>query len=393
MRNNTPSPRRLRPAFHTNHRISWQSVFAGLMLAGLLASFSAADTVVDDDSDTLRTGARAVLSRDDVRIEVHTDRDGRRSSITIHGDAEGTAGSHGAVRSSEIVRIGESVTVQENQIVDGDVVAVLGDVTVYGRVKGNVVSVMGTIFIRNSGVVDGDAVGIGGGVRKDPGARLGGENVAIRIIPGGFFGAGSPMLIGPLFGASAIVFSMLLLFLIGWLVLALGESHVRRVGTQVQEHLWKSLFTGLAAIILSPFAFILLLVTVVGIPLALLLPVVFPLAQLVGFVIVAGVVGMRLIGRNGATRSDLTYGLAVGLLFFLGIMLIGQVAHIGPGMLRFFGIILTVFGIAATFVAATIGLGALVLSRFGMGPRKTRPEESRVMPPGSPAGTHPLATT
>ena len=191
----------------------------------------------------------------------------------------------------------------------------------------------------------------------------------------------------------SLAFSLLLFFfLIGWLILVLGEKPVLRVGNHIQEHLWKSLFTGLAAIILGPFAVLLLLVTVVGIPLALLLPVALPLAHLVGFLVVSALVGMRLTGRDGSERSHWTLGLAVGLLFFMGIIILGQLAQVGGDVLRFFGMILTVFGMAAIFVAATIGLGALVLSRLGMGPRKSRNREPKSPTVTPPTGAHPLTT-
>ncbi len=359
MRNSIPRRERLPKASRPLHCMVPSLLLCAVLSAALIAGSATADMAEYNDSDTLQVRTRAII------------------------------------RSSDMVRVGGSVIVQENQTIDGDAVAVMGDVTVYGRVEGDAVAVMGTVFIRDGGVVEGDAVGIGGGVRKDPGARLGGENVAISFVPGWFIGTGTRGGIGPLLGASSIMLLLLMLFLIGWLVLALGESHVQRVGVQVQEHLWKSLFTGLAASILSPFAFVLLLITVVGIPLALLLPVVLPLAQLIGFLMVTVVVGMRLASRTGTGRSDLTYGLAYGLLFFVGIILVGQLARIGPDPVRFFGVILTVFGIAASLVAGTIGLGALLLSRFGKAPRPPREKGAPVQTPAapeSPAGTHPLTS-
>jgi len=398
MQNNTPRREWLPKAYRPLRGLLPFSLLCAGVLAALTAGFAAADLAEEGDSDTLQVRTRSIIRSDDGHIEIQTSLDGARSGITIRGDTSRprwSAGSSGAVRSSEMVRVGGSVTILENQTIDGDAVAVMGDVTVYGRVEGNAVAVLGTVFIRDGGVVEGDAVGIGGGVRKDPGARVGGENVQISIVPGWAIGTGSPGWFRPLFGASSIILVLLLLFLLGWLFLALGESRVRRVGVHVQEHLWKSLLTGMAAAILSPFAFVLLLITVVGIPLALMLPVVIPLAQLIGFLIVAGVVGMRLASRTGTSRSDLTYGLALGLLFFIGILLVGQLARIGPDPLRFFGIILTVFGLAASLVAGTIGLGALILSRFGRAPRPPVEKKAPVqtpLAPGSPEDTHPLTT-
>jgi hypothetical protein len=63
-----------------------------------------------------------------------------------------------------IVRFGEDITISADKVIDGDVVAIGGDVIVYGRVKGDCVSVGGTVDVRGNGVVEGDAVSMGGGV-------------------------------------------------------------------------------------------------------------------------------------------------------------------------------------------------------------------------------------
>ena len=48
------------------------------------------------------------------------------------------------------MRFGEDITIPADKVVDGDVVAIGGNVIVYGRVKGDVTSVGGTVELRGA---------------------------------------------------------------------------------------------------------------------------------------------------------------------------------------------------------------------------------------------------
>lgn len=61
-----------------------------------------------------------------------------------------------------IVRVFSDAVVQADERIAGDVVAVFGSVEVLGQVDGDVVAVMGSVHLRDSAVVDGDVVSVGG---------------------------------------------------------------------------------------------------------------------------------------------------------------------------------------------------------------------------------------
>ncbi len=78
----------------------------------------------------------------------------------------------------DIVRIGGSVTVEADEMVEGDVVAVGGSADIYGYVTGTVVSVGGSVNAHPGATIDGDAVAVGGFVNQQEGATVNGEVVS-----------------------------------------------------------------------------------------------------------------------------------------------------------------------------------------------------------------------
>ncbi|MBN2093466.1 BamA/TamA family outer membrane protein [candidate division KSB1 bacterium] len=73
------------------------------------------------------------------------------------------------------------VTVKENEIIDGDVVALKGTVAVHGEVRGDVVAIMGDVEMGNRSMVDGDVVSVGGKVFRNSGSRITGDVIATSL--------------------------------------------------------------------------------------------------------------------------------------------------------------------------------------------------------------------
>jgi hypothetical protein len=64
--------------------------------------------------------------------------------------------------------------VAEGQVVDGDVAVLQGPLDVRGRIAGSVVVVNGDVSLGAASVIDGDLVVVGGALRAEEGARVGG---------------------------------------------------------------------------------------------------------------------------------------------------------------------------------------------------------------------------
>jgi hypothetical protein len=128
---------------------------------------------------------------------------------------------------------------------------------------------------------------------------------------------------------------------------------------------------------------VLLVVTIIGIPIAVLLPFVFAIMMLLGFIGVATATGRKFVpGTNGGSYK----AMAVGVIVLYGLVVLGALLRMGPGPLHFAGSILGFIGWAIVFVAVTVGLGAVVMSRFGT--REKMPKAIPDVPasPGGPAG-------
>jgi hypothetical protein len=148
---------------------------------------------------------------------------------------------------------------------------------------------------------------------------------------------------------------------------------------------------GLAGWILWLPLFILLCVTIVGIPVALLLIFLTPVLVLLGYVaagFVVGERGLRLFGDGGLYKR-----MFAGLLLLEGALLLGRLL----GVLGFFfdvlGLILAMIGYCIIFIAGTVGFGAIIMTRFrpepsppafGSGTPGYQPPPGRPPAPGSP---------
>ena len=301
--------------------------------------------------------------------------------------------------SNDLVRFGEDITIPENKVVEGDVVAFGGSITVLGRVKGTATSIGGSVFVKGKGVVEGDAVSMGGTVSTSDSATVGGSNVSLgawnmgamrRWGPAaGFFGV-----LGAGAWAAKLIFWAAVTLLFGWLTLLLFRERFLHAGEVMAQRFGKSFLFGLlgwvllvfavpvgivALILVSVIAIVILCVTIIGIPVAILLVIgmvlgIIAIVAAAGYIVFLGYIegalylGRRVLGGRARTAAPL-------LAILVGVALLAALGGVGDmiGALSFFlfqpiGIAL---GLASTFiliVLTTAGVGSLLLSRFSAGP-------------------------
>jgi hypothetical protein len=289
---------------------------------------------------------------------------------------------HGGAR----VRFGGDVTVAEDEAISDDVVAILGSARVDGRVDGNVVAVGGSIHLGPKASVRGDVTAVGGSVERADGTVVTGQINEIRIARPTF---------GPLasirpwrdwhwfgdsvrypFGRSIDLVSTLvrvaLVGLLAALMVAVLPAPVRRVADRVAAEPWRSGLVGLAAqllfVPLLVITVVVLAVSIIGIPLLLLVPfglIVVGIALLMGFAGAACAVG-RVVGeRAGSGMPGLLVSMVVGLAVVFALTLIAKfLGLVGLPVSVIVGAVLAV-GFFVEYVAWTVGLGGVLLSRFG----------------------------
>ncbi|HEX8932520.1 MAG TPA: hypothetical protein VF810_05155 [Patescibacteria group bacterium] len=134
------------------------------------------------------------------------------------------------------------------------------------------------------------------------------------------------------------------LLIIGWILLAVAPHFVKRVSDGIVAQPWQSLGLGFVAMIVSPIAFVLLLTTIIGIPLALIFIALFGIAVFISKLFV-----MFLIGEKIGLSINKNMPLALAL--FIGAVIYGAIA------------LIPFLGWLFECVALLLGLGSLLTQK------------------------------
>ena len=334
--------------------------------------------VIDKNGVRIQASAR---KRGSSGVNIRINADGAGVNIGTDGDSGGFDRSIGVVGpgivvdadGAGLVRVFADAEVPAGERVDGDVVAVFGSVLVEGAVSGNVVAVFGSVKLTPGASVEGDVVDVGGGLDQAASATIGGESVSLGFLP---VALGMPAL--PVLLISVFVGWLLSIF-VGWLVTLLIPDRMLRVSTTASRRGIASFFLGLVSTPLMLFACMLLLITVIGIPLAALLPLLFVIMAWAGQIASTYVLGSRILRRplgQGSPMTPILTGTGFVALFFVA----GALLATPPGFPRTAALFFSLLGLLLVFCLTTIGTGAFLLSRLG-----SRPQEVRFEPSPGPA--------
>ena len=279
------------------------------------------------------------------------------------------------------IRIFGDVSVDRDEEVTGQVVAVFGSVRVHGKVGDQVVAVMGSVLLGPDAVVGGDVVSVGGRVHREGGAeiRRGVTEVAIDELPFGVH-------IGPWnswgdvpwfasFGAIPRLFGtalrLSLLLLVTGIALIVARRGVEASAERVIDNPLKVTAVGLLAELLAlpvlVLTVIVLSISIIGIPLLLLMPFVVVgliFMALVGFTGTAAAVGGLVQRRlSGGVRVDFA-AVLVGLLVILSPLLVARLLALGGWPLTPVAVVLVGVGFAVELLAWASGFGAMLVNAF-----------------------------
>ncbi|MBI5380119.1 MAG: hypothetical protein HZA23_08230 [Nitrospirae bacterium] len=268
----------------------------------------------------------------------------------------GSATGEGAQKPSDkervIVKINSDLFISEEEVVD-TAITIGGNAVIAGEVRGNVVAVGGDVVVRPTALVSGEAVAIGGRIFRDEGSVVEGELVEVlpQVNLRQIFAFLPSWLPGRPWVALFQVIYSLVLFLVFLALALLVEIFLPRQVTVVAQTLrggvWMALVVGAGALAAFLPLVILVALTIIGIPLVPILFLFVSFGLLMGLVAVTILLGQRLLDliRRGEHRPSLTVS--------LGAICLGLVY-----LLPFLG------GIAL-LLAAVIGFGAVMRSRFG----------------------------
>jgi hypothetical protein len=294
------------------------------------------------------------------------------------------------------------LTVPRGRVVDGDVVVPFGDVRVEGEVTGDVIVGKGNLVLAPGALIHGDAVVNGGGQLLNRGGQIFGEMrvnsddadeaveratagaempargeasrhavESLRLRPHGWWGSMAEGFEGLI---STFTFA-LILCAVGAALVFYCLPTLDRVTNVVRHDTGRATGIGTAAMILALPAFVIglvvLVVTIIGIPVAILFAPLFWVALgaawIYGLVAVAHAIGERTAEQSGTfasmRRNAYTY-VFTGVGVLLAPQVAGNLLKL-TGFLGWLGTLVNMLGGMVIFVAGLVGFGAVVLTRGG----------------------------
>jgi hypothetical protein len=267
------------------------------------------------------------------------------------------------------------LTIPAGTTTSGSVMAIRGDLNVYGNVDGAATAILGDVIVHDGGRVRGGAVALGGHVRNEGGSILG----VIKDVGATHnrstvsFGGRPRTTLGSL--AAAFLWLVVLL-LVGTFVLFFLRDYFTRAVEVITNETGRSLLTGvlggLASIPALVAIVVVMAITIIGvvfipIGVAALLIALSGIAIL-GFLAVAHVTGIAIAGKRNAETpagQELQF-LYTGIIAFSALWIIAAAFTWFPIL----GSILRMLAFSVTFVAVATGFGAVILSWWRSRPKK-----------------------
>ena len=275
----------------------------------------------------------------------------------------------GEVLLGDLVLFGGNATLEAGSRVNGDVFLMGGNAEIAGEVTGDVALLGGNVELLATAHVYGDAVAIGGNLIRAAGARVDGQVAEGNEFIGPFdfswpfdFGFDGVRGIGPVeslrMGFSPVLgliwfgFRSLLLAAVAVLVVMFWPQPTDRTGRAAIAQPILGGGLGLLTIVVGPILLLVLAITILLIPVTLIGIVLLLVAGLFGWIAIGLEVGKRLAE---AFKWELQPPAAAGMGTLVLTLVIGGIALVLPWCV----------GWLAPFLVASIGLGAVMLTRFG----------------------------
>ncbi len=286
-------------------------------------------------------------------------------------------------RGQGVVARGQSLEVKEGETVDNavvyggaltvkghveeDAVVFGGNLDIYGHVDGDAHAFGGNVILHPGALVEGDVSSIGGTVTRHDGSEVEGS---IESFGGGEVGAlvasevKNSLKSEPLVeveaeapgkndggggGIAGFILRFAALFGLGFLGQLFFPARMKELSAEIKSQPLKSGLTGLLGILAMVPITAVLAITLIGIPVAVVLWLAFPVVAALGLAVLAGEIGLKVPVLRG--RKTQAVVLALGLLILLAV---GAIPGIGP-------VVMT--------LATLVAFGAVIRTRMGNRPR------------------------
>lgn len=274
----------------------------------------------------------------------------------------------GETLDGNLVVFGGNVNIEEGALVDGEVLAFGGSIFVDGEVDGNLTALGGLIRLGSSAYIDGDLVSIGALVQRDEGSAIEGQVITETDFPFQFefppIDLKPPVdLTLPTFRTPRIMFDhnplrevvwfLFRTFMISVLAMLVVMFLPKQTEQSAETIIKEPVVTGgigILSIVAIPILLVILSLTLILIPFTLLGFLVYGLALLFGWIALGYEVGRRFVEMlNREWTAPIVAGLGTFGLTFVALSL----SYI------------PCIGWVVFFLVASIGLGTVILTRFG----------------------------
>lgn len=260
----------------------------------------------------------------------------------------------GQTLNDDLTVMGGVAEIENGATINGDVSVLGGSVNVNGSINGNLSVLGGAVRLGNSARVSGDIHQVGGSVSKAEGAVITGEfqepGSTIRIPP-----MRAPRMglnLDPILQPFVAFFQALAIAALAVLVYLFASRPMERVGQAVLSQPVITGGIGLLTIIVAPALLLILAITIILLPVSLLGVLLAGIAWVFGWVVMG-----LLTGRQIAHWLKQSWSEPVNA--GVGTLVISLVASL-------FNLIIPCIGWMPGFIAGVVGLGAVVVTRFGL---------------------------
>lgn len=253
--------------------------------------------------------------------------------------------------------IGGTATFDEGSTMTGDVFLTGGTLTVRGTVNGDIIAIGGAVNIEDTANINGNISLIGATIKKSPLADINGEitEQSPKFLDFNFSDpkgidlpfATKPSLLTRMLQASLQALAMAALAVILGLLL---PQQIKRIADTISKEPLVTGGVGLLSIVVAPIVLVLLIITIILIPVAILATMLVGLAILFGWVAIGYEIGQRL---SQLFKNTWHPSIAAGI----GVLLLGLVTG--------YATLIPCVGWLVGVIVAILGLGAVIISRFG----------------------------
>jgi hypothetical protein len=296
----------------------------------------------------------------------------------------------GDIVQGDLTVLGGSLELQEGGRVNGDVAMLGGDAIIDGEVDGSLVVLGGTAELGSNALIRKDLFTLGASVSRAAGATVQGETIegfkgrlrlpalpnlptirTWRTTPGQW---DEQPFVNLLSSFMRFVLNLVALVVLGVLLVVFLPKQTAVVAQAVTEAGWTSFAVGLLTFLVLLVLVPLLVIICIGIPVAVLLVLAAVAAGLFGWIAIGVLLGHRIVAALHTSQPQPVVEIIVGVA---ALTLLAEIPCLGWLM----GVI-----------AGAVGLGAVVLTRFGtMHYAPSRPVTSLPAPPPPDAPTPPVA--